>query len=93
MASCAIEKAHSAGKIDFQKPISCHLYPIRVTPMDEWEALNYDRWDICSAACTKGKNLQVPVYKFLKEPLIRRYGEKFYKELEEVGEAWKSQSK
>lgn len=91
ITKCAIEKAHLEGKIDYKKPISCHLYPIRVKKLQEYEALNYDRWDICSDACDLGKQLQVPVYKFLKEPIIRAWGEKFYKELEIVDEEFKKQ--
>lgn len=79
---CAIEKAYNDGKIDFKKPISCHLYPIRISKYDEFEALNYDRWSICSDACTFGKSLKVSVYQFLKEPLIRKYGQTWYEELE-----------
>ena len=84
IAKCGIEQAHLAGDIDFKKPISCHLYPIRVNKDERvlFEALNYDRWDICSAACDLGKKEEVPVYQFLKEPLIRKYGEAFYEELE-----------
>lgn len=78
---CGIEQAYLDGKIGFKKPISCHLYPIRITKYDDFEALNYDRWDICSAACVLGNQLGVPVYKFLKEPLIRKYGEDWYAEL------------
>ena len=78
---CGIEAAYLDGKIGFKKPISCHLYPIRVTKYDQYHALNYDRWDICSPACSFGKELGVPVYKFLKDPLIRAYGENWYGEL------------
>jgi len=81
---CGIEKAYLSGKIDFQKPISCHLYPIRLTQYPEFDVLNYDRWHICSPACAFGDQLKVPVYKFLKEPLIRKYGEDWYSELEEI---------
>lgn len=88
---CAIEQAYNDGKISWKKPISCHLYPIRVTKYDNFEALNYDRWGICSAACSFGQDLGVRVYQFLKEPLIRKYGESWYKELEQViGEEEKS---
>lgn len=89
ITKCAIEKAQLEGKIEYKKPISCHLYPIRVKKLQEYEALNYDRWDICSDACDLGKQLQVPVYKFLKEPIIRAWGENFYKELEVVDEELK----
>ena len=79
---CAIEMAHKAGKSDFLKPISCHLYPIRITKTKNYDALNYDRWDICSAACTYGKSLNVPVYRFLKDSLTRKYGAEWYEALD-----------
>jgi hypothetical protein len=79
---CAVEQAHNDGKTSFLKPISCHLYPIRITKYDNYDALNYDRWDICSAACTLGEKLKVAVYKFLKVPLIRKYGKDWYQTLE-----------
>lgn len=88
VAKCGIEEAHRDGKIDFKKPISCHLYPIRISKLTNVEALNYDRWDICSAACTAGKKAKLPVYKFLKEPLIRKYGEAVYNELDGVAQDW-----
>jgi hypothetical protein len=68
--------------VDWKKPISCHLYPIRVTQYPEFEVLNYDRWHICHDACTFGRELKVPVYQFLKDPLIRKYGVEWYTELE-----------
>lgn len=86
IAKCAIEQAYKDGKTDFKKPISCHLYPIRAMKYESFEALNYNEWHICKPACECGKNLNVKVYKFLKEPLIRAYGEAFYKELEIVDE-------
>lgn len=82
MTKCAIEKAHEDGVVDWIKPISCHLYPIRTTHYPSFDVLNYDRWSICSDACTFGKELGVPVYKFLKDPLIRVYGEAWYEDLE-----------
>ncbi|WP_138483193.1 DUF3109 family protein [Dyadobacter bucti] len=78
---CGIEEAYNDGKINYKKPISCHLYPIRVTKYEQYHALNYDRWEICSPACSFGAELGVPVYKFLKEPLIRAYGTKWYDQL------------
>ncbi len=83
-AQCGIEQAWAAGVTSFRKPISCHLYPIRVEKEEElnFEALNYDRWDICSAACTLGREKQMPVYRFAREALIRKYGEAFYEELD-----------
>jgi len=79
---CSIEQAWKDGKTDFQKPVSCHLYPVRVQKLVDHEALNYDRWHICSAACELGKSLKVPVYKFLKEALVRKYGADWYDKLE-----------
>jgi len=84
IAGCGIENAYNDGAIDFQKPISCHLYPIRITEYSEFSALNYDRWPICDPACALGKELQVPVYKFVKTALIRKYGENWYAELEKI---------
>ena len=81
---CGIEQAYLDGKISYRKPISCHLYPIRITKKKNLEAVNYHKWSICSAACALGKSLGVPVYKFLREPLIRKYGEQWYSELEEA---------
>jgi len=78
---CGIEQAYLDGKTKFRKPISCHLYPIRVIKKKDFEAINYHKWSVCSAACALGQSLGVPVYKFLKEPLIRRYGEAWYNEL------------
>lgn len=84
ITKCAIEQAHAEGKTQFKKPISCHLYPIRVRKFNDFTALNYDRWDICEPACACGEQLNVPVFRFLKEPLIRAFGEDFYTELEIV---------
>ncbi|HLT49261.1 MAG TPA: DUF3109 family protein [Aequorivita sp.] len=84
IASCGIEDAFNAGAIDFRKPISCHLYPVRVQEYSEFAAVNYHRWPICDDACTLGKELQVPVYKFVKTALIRKFGENWYAELEKI---------
>ncbi|WP_296622487.1 DUF3109 family protein [Marivirga sp.] len=78
---CGIEQAHNDGKIDFLKPISCHLYPVRITKYDEYDALNYDRWEICDPACDFGEKLGVPLYKFLKDALIRNYSKEWYEDL------------
>jgi hypothetical protein len=91
-AVCAIENAHRDGVIDFKKPISCHLYPIRLKKMETVTAMNYDVWDICSDACKLGKKLQVPVYQFLKEPIIRKFGEEFYEIMERVNGELKVES-
>ncbi len=80
ITKCAIEKAEAEKTIDFKKPISCHLYPIRVKKFNAFQALNYDRWSICSPACQLGKELKVPVFRFLKEPIIRKFGEEFFNE-------------
>jgi hypothetical protein len=84
IAKCGIEKAFEAGVTDFRKPISCHLYPVRVSKNKKvnFEALNYDRWDICSSACAAGKKARMPVFRFVKAALIRKYGIAFYEELE-----------
>lgn len=81
---CGIEKAHQENKIDFLKPISCHLYPIRMKKLEDLIALNFDEWDICKAACTLGEINNVPVYQFLREPLIRKFGIEFYETLEQI---------
>jgi len=83
-ALCAIEEAYNQGEINFKKPISCHLYPIRVQDYSEFAAVNYHHWEICDDACSLGKELQVPVYKFVKQALIRKFGEDWYAELEEI---------
>jgi Protein of unknown function (DUF3109) len=95
VAQCGIEAAWADGKTTFRKPISCHLYPIRVfdNQMGTFEALNYDRWDICDAACSLGEKLEIPIYAFLKESLIRKYGPDFYTELDEIAQAWLTREK
>ncbi len=87
VASCGIEDAFNAGEIDFRKPISCHLYPVRVKDYSEFAAVNYHKWPICNDACTLGKELSVPVYKFVKDALIRKFGENWYAELEKIAES------
>lgn len=81
---CSIEQAWKDGKTDFQKPVSCHLYPIRIKQLGDYEAINYDRWDICSAACDLGAKLKVPVHRFLKDALTRKYGEAWFQKLEDL---------
>lgn len=82
---CGIEQAYNDGKTDWKKPISCHLFPIRVNRTKSNELVNYEpRESLCSPACVLGKKLKVPVFVFLKEPLIRKYGEEFYNVLTEV---------
>ena len=82
MVSCGIEQAYNDGKIDFKKPISCHLYPVRITEYKEYDAVNYNKWDICKPACDCGAKLDVPLFRFLKEALTRKYGAEWYEELE-----------
>lgn len=84
VAFCGIEKAWMEKKIDWRKPISCHLYPIRITAYKQYDAINYEKWDICKPACACGEKLQVPVYKFVKDALIRKYGAPWYKKLEKT---------
>ena len=82
VALCGIEKAYFDKKIDFQKPISCHLYPIRVKQTAQMEALNYERWNVCGAACVRGEKEGIKVYEFVKDALVRKYGQEFYDELD-----------
>lgn len=81
MCLCAIEKAYRAGKTNFYKPISCHLYPLRIKEYPTFTAVNYHRWKICKCAEVLGRKEGVRVYQFLKEPLIRRFGKDWYDEL------------
>ena len=83
-ALCGIEKAWKAGATAFRKPVSCHLYPVRVSSYSSFKAVNYHRWKICDPACQLGARLEVPVYVFLKDALIRRFGPEWYHELEQV---------
>ncbi|UTW64176.1 DUF3109 family protein [bacterium SCSIO 12741] len=85
-AKCGIEQAWKEGKTDFKKPVSCHMYPVRIQEYRNFTAVNYHQWDICKAACDCGEKLQVPVYRFLKESLIRKFGEEWYQEMERVDE-------
>lgn len=90
IAKCGIEQCWQQGKTSFRKPESCHLYPVRVRkdPFTGMEMLVYDRWDICQAACALGASLQVPVYRFVREALIRAFGESFYEELDAIAQSY-----
>ena len=88
-ALCGIEQAYNEGIVNWKKPVSCHLYPIRVKEYSDFAAVNYHKWHICSDACSLGKELQVPVYKFVKEALVRKFGEQWIEELEKVAEEMK----
>ena len=89
IAKCAIEIAYEAKKTDFQKPISCNLYPIRITRYKDFDALNYHEWDICNPACKLGDKMQIPLYTFLAQPLTRKYGEAWYEQLKIASEELK----
>jgi len=82
VCKCAIEKAFREGKTDFRKPISCHLYPVRVQKYNEFTAVNYHKWQVCECARKLGREQKMPIYKFLKEPLIRKFGENWYEQME-----------
>ncbi len=90
MAKCAMETAYFDKKIKFRKPISCQLYPIRTRKIGEYEAVNFHNWDVCKPAFELGRKENMPVYKFLKEPLIRKYGKKWYANLEKVAKEYLS---
>lgn len=92
VAKCAVEEAWRSGASSAMKPLSCHLYPVRLVDLGEVTGLNYHKWEICSAACSLGSQLQVPLYVFLKDALIRAFGEAWYAELEEVAMAWRQKS-
>lgn len=91
IARCGIEKAFDAGKTDFRKPVSCHLYPVRIRRYKDFQAVNYDKWEICHPAIEKGDELQMPVYRFTGQSLIRRFGITWYDELNEAAEAYRKE--
>jgi hypothetical protein len=84
IARCAIELAFEQGAIAFRKPVSCHLYPIRVNKLKQGLALNYHRWSVCEPARILGEKEGLPVFRFLKDPIVRVFGQSFYDELEIV---------
>lgn len=88
MCLCAFEKAYRQGRIDFYKPVSCHLYPLRLKNYPAFTAVNYHRWKICKCAEVLGRKRGIRVYQFLKQPLIRRFGEDWYRELETTCEEY-----
>lgn len=91
IARCGIEQAFEEGKTDFRKPLSCHLYPIRIRKYKDFDAVNYDKWIICKPAILMGNRLQSPVYRFAGQSLIRKYGEKWFSELCEAAEKYKAE--
>ena len=88
---CAVEKAFREGKTSFYKPVSCHLYPVRITEYPDFKAVNYHKWEVCKAAALLGEKERVRVYQFLKEPLVRKFGEQWYAALEECATEWLKQ--
>lgn len=88
ITKCGLEEAYMQGATKWKKPVSCHLYPIRVREYTELTAVNYHKWEICDPACALGEELKVPIYKFVKEALIRKFGAKWYAELEQVAEEY-----
>ena len=88
IARCGIEEAFEQGATDFRKPVSCHLYPIRTKNLHEYEAVNYDRWSVCDPAREHGRELDVPVFRFVREALVRKFGEDYYDKLESVWESF-----
>lgn len=84
IAKCGLEEAYNQGATDWKKPVSCHMYPVRVREYTELVAVNYHKWEICDPACSLGVELKVPIYKFVKEALIRKFGSDWYAELEKV---------
>lgn len=86
IAQCGLEEAWKAGATKWRKPVSCHLYPVRVKEYSELVAVNYHRWEICDPACSLGRELRVPVYVFVKDALIRKFGSAWYAELEKVAQ-------
>ncbi|MEL6988656.1 MAG: DUF3109 family protein [Bacteroidota bacterium] len=95
VAQCGIENAYKDGKVDFQKPLSCHLYPVRIKKNEtlSFEALNYDSWEICKPACEQGELLKIPIYQFVKSAIIRKYGPEFYDELDAAAQEISKESK
>lgn len=89
ITKCAIEQAYIDGKTDFKKPISCHLFPVRITKYNNFIAVNYAYWNICDDACSLGEELGVKTYEFLKEPLIRKFGKKWFEELKLIDQELK----
>lgn len=93
IAKCSIESAFRKNKINFNKPISCHLYPIRVKKYENFQAINVDSWHICQPACKCGTELNVPVFKFLKNAIVRSWGLNFFQRLDSVYDQFFNQKK
>jgi hypothetical protein len=82
IAFCAIEQAYLEDAVPFHKPVSCHLYPIRIKSYGDFDAVNYDRWDICNPAREETSHNGLPVYLFVRDALIRKYGEEWFEQLD-----------
>lgn len=89
VAKCGLELAYENGATKWKKPVSCHLYPVRVTEYTSLTAVNYHKWQLCDPACQLGESLQVPIYQFVKEALIRKFGQKWYAELEDIAREYR----
>jgi hypothetical protein len=89
-ALCGIEEAYNQGDVAWKKPVSCHLYPVRVKDYSEFSAVNYHKWQICDTACSLGQSLKIPIYKFVKEALIRKFGAAWYEALEALADKRKT---
>ena len=90
IARCGIENAYQSDRATFQKPISCHLYPLRVSKVGENYALNYHQWSVCSPALKLGNEYNMPVFRFLKDSIIRAFGESFFNKMEVAYKDWKN---
>lgn len=90
-AQCSFEKAFAAGLTQWKKPLSCHLYPIRLGRSGDYTTVNFHRWQLCEPACACGSRLKIPVYRFLRESLIRQFGEYWFSELEQAFSIWQLQ--
>src|SRR5258706_1063 len=93
VARCGIEHAYNAGAINFRKPISCHLYPVRISHHKDYDAVNYDKWSICSPACKLGEELKVPVFRFLETSLVRKFGQEWFDHLSAAAEMLEKKSR
>jgi hypothetical protein len=94
IAKCAFERAFEQEQVEFRKPVSCHLYPVRLVHNRDtgFLALNYDKWEICSAACVAGKKIKLPLYQFVKDALVRKFGVEFFKEIDAYAK-WQTESR
>lgn len=92
-AHCGIERAYQQGAVDWVKPVSCHLYPVRIQQYASFQAVNYHRWSICDGACSLGKQKAMPIYQFTKAALIRKFGEAWYQNLEQVAQEYRKKQK